>query len=138
MEAIAHLQFGDNDSGMYNKSYPIVRCHTHLSKGFSSHNVTSDAYCECIEVTVVAPTNRDLELQDWFLSGTPRTGRISYSLTDVNGVGGNIKDRTIMFEDAQCFKLSEDYDIANNNLRLLTVAFVPKVCQVDQNKYILQ
>lgn len=136
MEAIAHLQLGDNFSRAYSKCYNVVKCVTHLTKGYSSHNVSSEAYCDSIEVTVVAPTSEDLELQDWFLSGTPRTGRLSFSLADIGNGAADI-ERSIEFEDAQCFRLNESYDIDNYNLRLLTLAFVPNVCEVEQHKYYL-
>lgn len=137
MEAIAHLQFGDNYTSNYNKTYNVVKCFAHFTKGFSSRNVSTDAYCESIEVTVVAPNKDDLELQEWFLSGTSRTGRLNFQLMDV-ATNGSFTGRSIEFDDAQCFRLKEYYDIHESNQLLLTLTFIPKVCEVEHNRFLLR
>ena len=62
MNIIAHLQFGDNVSGLYSKEYLVVGCRTHVGRSHNSYHPDSSPQREVVEVTVVAPTKADLYL----------------------------------------------------------------------------
>ena len=125
-----HLQFGDNGSGIYNKDYLVVECHTNISRYFNSFHPVDAPRCECISVTVVAPGKRDLELFGWFKNNASLSGRIQDILVDVAETSDTI-DRSIKFENARCLSFKETYDIAKKSQRLLTITFLPEEVKVD-------
>lgn len=123
MDVIALLQFGDNINEIYNVEYRVVSCSTHYVRGYNSLHPTTTPFCHSIDIKLIAPKKDDLELQNWFLQGTLRTGRIF--CTTWKDQGGSCA-RSIFFEDAACYSLIENYDIHDNNLRTLTLKIVPK------------
>lgn len=118
----AVLEIGDNTTKRYYKQYLL----TDLCIVFNrSYNVipTGAARCERLDFIVVAPGKNDLFMYDWFLRSTSTTGRIVISLSgDVNNSDSD--NQEIYFEDAQCFSLSEKYDINSSRRRLLKLSIV--------------
>lgn len=131
---MAHLRIGDNASALYNKDYLVVECLAHSTRGYNTLHPSTVPRCEQIEITIVAPGKTDLELQNWYLSNTVRSGKLSFDLTDAQS--GDLKDvRSILFEDANCFSYSEQYDIKKRSLRLLTIKIKPQSCTMDGVTY---
>ena len=55
MEVQAKLQIGDNDSQIYSKQYNVVNLTCHYTRLTSSSRPNTDALCEHIALTLVAP-----------------------------------------------------------------------------------
>ena len=121
MNIIAHLQFGDNVTGIYNKEYLVVRYHTHIARSHNSYHPDSLPRCDSVEVTVIAPGKEDLELHEWYFSNEYRTGRIVLELKELGTSGDNENTHTMTYDEAQCIALEENYDIGVNSLRTLTL-----------------
>ena len=121
MNIIAHLQFGDNVTGIYNKEYLVVRYHTRIARSHNSYHPDSLPRCDSVEVTVIAPGKEDLDLHEWYFSNEYRSGRIVFELMELNTSGDNVSEHVITFDDAQCFGIEENYDIGVNSLRTLTL-----------------
>ena len=96
MNIIAHLQFGDNVTGIYNKEYLVVRYHTRIARSHNSYHPDSLPRCDSVEVTVIAPGKEDLELHEWYFSNEYRTGRIVFELMEL-GTSGDNEDSSRVF-----------------------------------------
>ncbi len=121
MNIIAHLQFGDNVTGLYSKEYLVVGCRTHVSRSHNSYHPDSSPKCEAIEVTVVAPTKEDLYLYEWYLCNEKASGCLKFDIDDVRQSEGETVCRNLHFDGAQCFSIHENYDIQSSSRRLLTL-----------------
>ena len=60
MEVQAKLQIGDNSSQIYSKQYNVVNLTCHYTRLTSSSRPNTDALCEHIALTLVAPNMEDL------------------------------------------------------------------------------
>ena len=121
MNIIAHLQFGDNVTGIYNKEYLVVRYHTRIARSHNSYHPDSLPRCDSVEVTVIAPGKEDLDLHEWYFSNEYRSGLIVFELMELNPSGDNVSEHVITFDDEQCFGIEENYDIGVDSLRTLTL-----------------
>ena len=121
MTIIAHLQFGDNVTGIYNKEYLVLRYHTRIARSHNSYHPDSLPRCDSVEVTVIAPGKEDLDLHEWYFSNEYRSGRIVFELMELNTSGDNLSEHVITFDDAQCFGIEENYNISVDSLRTLTL-----------------
>ena len=77
----------------------------------------SDARCERIELTVVAPAMTDPLLYEWYINQGEQNCRLAFffSATD-----GNLEvEREMLLENAVCFGIEEDYSIDHQSRRLL-------------------
>ena len=81
MALTAVLEIGDNGIKRYQKQYMLSDFRIVFNR---SYNVlpTSMARCERIEMVIVAPGKKDLEMFAWFLHGDSIDGRIVIGLTD--------------------------------------------------------
>ena len=52
MNIIAHLQFGDKVTGIYNKEYLVTRYQTHIERSHNSFHPDSLPRCDSMEVTL--------------------------------------------------------------------------------------
>lgn len=122
MALIATLQFGDNDSRQYTKTYTVSEVKRHLVRSHNRYFPDGPVRCERIEVTVVVPGREDLTLIDWYVNRSVMTGRVVVAMSnDAKSEAG--AEREMLFEDAQCFSLTEDYDIDSGVRRRLTISF---------------
>ncbi|MCR4766193.1 MAG: hypothetical protein K5856_08500 [Bacteroidaceae bacterium] len=125
----AKLQFGDNVNKLYPQSYLVADCSFHFVRGYNHAQPESDARCDRVDLTLVAPSKENLTLYDWFISGSSQNGRIVFqtasvgSETDVNKI--------ITFDDAYCYSLAEEYQINNEQQRLLKVSFVADIIHIS-------
>lgn len=138
MSTIMHVQFGDNDSGIYNKEYLVVRCKTHFSRAYSNHAPSCTPSCQSIDVTIVAPDKEDLELYEWFVNNSTRSGRIVHTLVDITNKGTNQVERVVTFDDAQVFMLNETYDKNVTRRREVTLSIAPRQCTIENINFLQQ
>ena len=123
MEVQAKLQIGDNSSQIYSKEYNVVNLTCHYTRLTSSSRPNTDALCEHIAMTLVAPDMEDLSLYDWYISGEPLNGRVVLDLSDgqasTDGNGVNLE-----FEEAYCYAIEEEYQIDDMMRRTVKLSIV--------------
>lgn len=136
MNVVTHIQFGDNQSALYDKTYLVVECKTHLTRPYAGHSPEAAPRCERIEVTLVAPGKDCLDLYEWYLDNSYRSGRVVFTIVDVRNTKSETVEHSIVFEDAQCFALSEKYDKKTQERRQLTLCITPQVCEVEGVRFL--
>lgn len=134
MALIANLQFGDNDSGLYSNTYTLCDVKCHIGRQRNRYRPDSRALCEGMEVTVVAPGKNDLTLLEWYINRSPMSGRIVIAMSNEAKMDAS-SEKVILFENAVCFKLTEDYHIDNNRRRLLTLSFEAEQLTLDNQTF---
>ena len=135
MSLLKKIQIGDNRSGRYTKEYLLsyFKCHTH--RLHNEYRPDSDKYCDCIDVTIIAPGRDDMQLYDWFIHQSTMSGRLLIQLPP--GPNQSEPDtQEILFEEARCFSFEEEYHINRNRRRLLRLQFVAE--QVNINDVIFK
>jgi len=135
MALTARLQFGDNDQGLYPREYLVANCRCHFSRRYNGFRPDMDAICERVEITVIAPGMEDLSLYEWYINGTLQSGRLIY---DLSGISGNDEPvtREVLFNDAYCFALAEEYNINGGNRRLLKLSIVGENITINDSKFV--
>ena len=134
MALTARLQFGDNDSKNYSAEYFVADCHCHFMRHHNHFHPDADARCERVEVIVVAPGKENLNLFDWYISGNPLSGRLLFDLSSMHG-GEFTSAKELLFEDAYCFSLAEDYHVDTSNRRCLKLSFMAEKMIVNDVEY---
>ena len=86
-----------------------------------------------ISITIVAPGKEDLSLYDWYINRTVLNGRILFDLSGQAMFDENPK--TIYFEGASCFSLSESYHIDQENRRLIHIEITTEETTVDNIRF---
>ena len=133
MALLASLQFGDNDNKRYSKEYLVSDVRCHIQRQHNRFYADSNAKCERLEVTIVAPGKEDLTLIDWYVSQSLMTGRVVIAMS--NEVKLDVSDsKEILFADATCFGLKEDYDIAGGR-RMMTLSIVASAMTIDHVEF---
>lgn len=127
------LQFGDNTCEWYNKEYMVAKCSCRINRNYNHNHPDSAPRCERIVVTLNVPVKEDLMLYEWFVDQSFMSGRI---LVDINTYkdANETAPHIIYFDNAQCYSISEHYDIGENKLRRITLeldAENVRVCDVD-------
>lgn len=134
MALTARLQFGDNESKAYPEEYLVADCHCHFVRHHNQFHPDEDARCERVEVIVVAPGKENLNLFDWYISGNPISGRLLFDLSSMHG-GEFTTSKELLFEDAYCFSLAEDYHVDSSNRRYLKLSFMAEKIIVNDVEY---
>jgi len=98
------------------------RCH--YSRHYNHFNPESTPFCERIEMTVVAPETDDYTIYEWYINRSLMTGTLTYELPVT--LKSSCDKRSINFVDAQCFSISEYYNISEPNKRLLKIVIIPE------------
>ena len=122
MALMARLQFGDNTEGKYSVEYLVMDCHIHCSRHHDHFRPDTDARCEKVELVVVAPGREDLNLYEWYIQNSTMSGRIVF---DLQSLTADAVEKVILFEEAYCYAIEEEYHIdaqKRRSLRLLLVA----------------
>ena len=122
MALSAKIQFGDNTNQHYPQEYLVADCRCHFTRGYNHALPDSDARCDRVDITVVAPTKDNLSLYDWFITNSVLSGRIIFDTVSVDNYADESK--IITFEDAYCYSLAEEYTIDVAEQRLLKISFV--------------
>lgn len=121
MAYFAVLKFGNNDTGRYNREYPIISVRGHYSRQHDEVRLTSTSSCDSITVTMPVPSRNDLELYDWFASGCFLSGRIEILESYTPDSNDSI---SILFENAKCCSIKEEYNEDNNIRATFTLEFM--------------
>ncbi|MCQ2343903.1 MAG: hypothetical protein MJ002_03140 [Paludibacteraceae bacterium] len=124
MYEISKIQFGNNELKQYSLEYNIIECKCSFNRTFDCCLPHADVKCEQIEVSVVAPGMNDLNLVEWFINNSEQSGRILLELAD-NIDNSEDFAHEILFEDAYCASLCENYDIETKSRRIMTLVIVP-------------
>ena len=122
MALMARLQFGDNTEGKYSVEYLVMDCHIQCSRHHDHFRPDTDARCEKVELVVVAPGREDLNLYEWYIQNSTMSGRIVF---DLQSLTADAVEKVILFEEAYCYAIEEEYHIdaqKRRSLRLLLVA----------------
>lgn len=128
------LQFGDNTIGRYSKEYLVVKCHSVFSRSYNSQRPEGKARCEHIKLTIVAPGKEDLSIYDWYIGQEVQDGRIVFELSPTTAQDVE-QQRVLLFENAQCISLKENYAIDSQYRRMLTLSFEAKMITVDDIEF---
>lgn len=137
MALTAKLQFGDNQAGRYNKDYLLVDCRCSFRRSHNDLRPDGLAYCDKIEVSLVAPERDDMTLHNWFIEEDELSGRIVFDLSSIN-TGSSNPTKELRFEDARCFAMEESYDKDTRFRRLLKLAFEADSITMDDIDFIKQ
>lgn len=129
MALLTSIQFGDNNSGRYYSRYLVVGYRVHVMRHHNHVKPDSAARCNRMEVTVVTPGKTDLNLHEWYVNGNTLSGCIAFEVNSPLTMEQN-KTRTICFENAQCFSISESYQIDSTARRLMKLSFCADVVTI--------
>lgn len=130
MALIARLQFGDNNVKRYAKEYLVTDFKCRATRRHNGVRPDSDAMFERIDLTVIAPGRQDLNLYQWYANGESQNGRILIELSSPTPNGMD-EWKQVLFEDASCFAISENYSIDNRKRRELTLSIMAMKVTVD-------
>lgn len=135
MALTAVLEFGDNSIKRYSKQYLVADCRLDFVRSYNQSCPEGSARCEKVEVSVIAPGKDDFSLFKWYAERSMYSGRLIINLLSDGAMEG--KDAHILyFEDAQCFSLSETYDIDKSRRRLITLGITADVMEIDGTSYL--
>ena len=132
MAFLARLQLGDNDSGLYSKEYLVADCRLHFTRHHNHFAPDTDARCERVEMVVVAPGRNDLTLYEWYIDQTTLSGRIVF---DLQSESGEQVSKYVVFNDAHCYSIAEDYHIDQTKRRSIRFALVSEQIVVNDTEF---
>lgn len=122
------MELGDNEDGKYSLSYELTDFKCHVSRSHNESRPDGLTWCDRMEAAVVAPDQSDLNLYEWYIDRTLQSGRIVIELSSDDD-DGPVKE--ILFENALCFGLSEDYHIDRKTRRMLHLRIVAEEVKMD-------
>lgn len=129
MSLSATLKIGDNAIGNYEKEYQVVSCQYKVSCGYNYRLPDTEAKNNSIEITLVSPGKEDLTIYDWYIKRMLLSGKIELEFsTQTQSQEGK---KTVTFENASCFSMSESYDINERSLRLIKLELVAEKTTID-------
>ena len=129
MTLSAILKIGDNAIGNYEKEYHVVSCRYKVSCGYNYRLPDTEAKNNSIEITLVSPGKEDLTIYDWYIKRMLLAGKIELEFsTQTQSQEGK---KTVTFENASCFSMSESYDINERSLRLIKLELVAEKTTID-------
>ena len=133
MALLASLQLGDNYNKIYSKEYLVNQVRFHIVRQHNHHYADGDPRCERLELTIIAPGKEDLTLVDWYVNQSSQSGRVGITLSNEAKLG--VDDmKEILFEDATCFRLAENYDIEEGR-RTMTLSLVTESLTIDNVQF---
>ncbi len=133
MALMARLQFGDNMAGLYSKEYLVMDCHMHFSRYHNHFKPDTDARVEKVELVVVAPGKEDLNLYDWYIQNSVQSGRVVFDLETVTN--NHAAEKVIIFENAYCYAIEEEYRIDAQKRRCLKLSLVAEELTINQTTF---
>lgn len=134
MALSASLHFGNNQIGLYSKTYAVVDCRYHFNRHHNFYHPDTDARCDKVTLTVVAPGRDDLNLYEWYIDQSSQSGKITFDLSSILDNRG-FATKELLFEDAECFSIAETYDIGTQRRRLLTLEIVADHIKVENVEF---
>lgn len=132
MALMARLQFGDNRANLYSKEYLVMDCHLHFSRHHNHFRPDTDARCETVELVVVAPGREDLNLYEWYIQNSTMSGRI---VLDLQSLNGDSVEKVILFEDAYCYAIEEEYHIDALKRRCLRLSLMAEKLIINDTTF---
>ena len=134
MALSANLKFGNNQIGLYSRTYDVVECKCHFNRHHNFNLPDANAVCDKLELTVVAPGKEDLNLYEWYTDQTRQSGKLTFDLTTTSK-NGSQGTKVITFEDALCFSIAENYDIDKQRRRHLTLEIIAAKITVENVEF---
>ena len=131
MALMARLQF-DYVDGKYSKEYLVMDCHLHFSRHHDHFRPDTDARCETVELVVVAPGREDLNLYEWYIQNSTMSGRI---VLDLQSSNGDSVEKVILFEDAYCYAIEEEYHIDALKRRCLRLSLMAEKLIINDTTF---
>lgn len=116
------LEFLNADKTYGTPNYVVHNLRCHLTRPHGKYHPDGPQRCERIEVKVMAPGKSDLRLLAWYVNRTVKSGRVLAVLPATSRSASDTKVE-IVFTDAVCFQLEEEYDVATYDCRMLTLSF---------------
>ncbi len=132
MALLSTLEFGDNLSKRYNKTYNVTNVQSICKRHYNQVRPDKAPQCETIELTLVAPDKFDLQLYKWYETGEALSGRLVFTLPTAKSSDPITKE--ILFNDAQCYELAESFNAQSDHRRVMHIAFkaeVTKICNLE-------
>ncbi len=117
------MKIGNNQIGLYSRTYDVVECKCHFNRHHNFNLPDANAVCDKMELTVVAPGKEDLNLYEWYIDQTSLSGKLTFDLTTASK-NGSQATKEITFEDATCFSIAENYDIGKKRRRHLILEII--------------
>lgn len=136
MSLTAKLQFGDNIARLYSKEYLLSDFKCHIVRRHNEVRPDDNATCDCMELVVIAPGREDLNLYEWYVSRSSQSGRILVELSSADQKNSDSAWKEIIFENAVCFGMAEEYDIDKNRRRSLRLSLAVDEITVDTVSFI--
>ena len=131
----ARLQFGDNNVHRYSREYLVTDYKCRVVRRHNEARPDDKAKCEQIELTVVTPGKQDLNLIQWYVGQSGMSGRILIEMPNVTQ-GQSSEGKEVLFENAICFAIAEEYDIDCRSRRLLRLTIAVEELTVDDIVFI--
>ena len=104
----------------------MVSCQYKCSCGYNYRLPDTDVKNNSIEITLVSPGKEDLSLYDWYIKRMLLSGCLEFVFPAHREV-----IKTVTFENASCFSISESYDINGKSLRLIKLEIVTEKTIID-------
>lgn len=130
LSAFATLTFGELTFGRPTKSYLVSDFKCRVTRRHNEARPDAAPRCETMEITVVSPVDGDAFLYEWYSKGTLLSGWLQVVLPP-DGTKSIGETKTILFENALCHSLSEEYHIDRNLRRLLRLGVAAETLIMD-------
>lgn len=131
MALTATLRIGDVDSGNYTNSYLVTSCRFSVSRdndGFVPNKIPTN---KLLEITLVAPDKKDRLIYDWYITRSELSGILEFDMSAMIIHDDSPQIRTVKFINAQCYSLSEIYNIGSINRRMIRIKLSPESSVFD-------
>ena len=129
-----YFQFGEE--GKYptdDKSKHRIRgMRCHVMRPHGKYHPDGPARCERLEITIVAPGLQDLQFMDWYVNRTSKSGHVVINMP-TEALDGSTQ-MEIVFKNAVCFRLEEEFDLPTTGVRLLTLSFEAEEMKIGGQK----
>ena len=130
----AKLEFGDNATEKYVvPQYNVVSYGSRIVRTYDCCLPHANPVCRSFEIVVNSIDKTDLNLVEWYIEGSQKSGKITFYMEE-NVTSDVIRKSVVYFEDAYCSTISEHYDLEEKTIRQLKLTIVPmslRVCDID-------
>jgi hypothetical protein len=130
MALTVKLQFGDNLAKRYTNEYNVVSSKSNFSRSYNHSRPEGDARCNYIELTLVAPDMKDMNLYDWYINQGEQNCRLLYTFSSFKSDESE-QEKEILLENALCFGITEEYSVEKTTRRLLKLRIVAEEVNVN-------
>jgi hypothetical protein len=127
---LAYLMFGDVSTMQYSQAYLVPDFKCNISRRHNDSRPDGTPRCESVDITVIAQGNEDLNLYQWYTEGTYMTGWLVVVLPPI-GPSQPAEQKLIVFENALCYAISEEYHINQRFRRILRLSIVAEEITID-------